>query len=99
MNGETVGTTSGGLRGGGIAEVLELEGGKSWVGRDEAGRRVVLKELDSDCLMRGQLHPMIKDRLERVRDLAHLGVAQLFGVVRDGERALLVWEYVEGKTL
>jgi tRNA A-37 threonylcarbamoyl transferase component Bud32 len=42
---------------------------------------------------------MIKDRLGRVRELAHLGVANLHGAERDGEKAFLVWEYVEGKTL
>jgi len=55
--------------------------------------------LEGDCLLKGQLHPMIKDRLGRVRELAHLGVANLHGAEREGERAFLVWEYVEGITL
>src|SRR5687768_2754204 len=74
-------------------------GASSSLAMAAGGRRVVLKTLDADCLLKGQLHPMIKDRLGRVRELAHLGVANLHGAERDGERAFLVWEYVEGKTL
>jgi hypothetical protein len=55
--------------------------------------------LDDDCLWNGQLHPNIKDRLGRVRELAHVGVANLYGVERDDGLTYLVWEYVEGKTL
>ncbi len=71
----------------------------SFLARESNGRRVVLKMLEGDCLLKGQLHPMIKDRLGRVREWAHLGVANLHGAERDGERAFLVWEFVEGKTL
>jgi serine/threonine protein kinase len=63
------------------------------------GRRVVLKMLEPDCLLKGHLHPMIYDRLNRVRELAHLGVANLHAAERDGERAFCVWEFVEGITL
>jgi hypothetical protein len=61
------------------------------------------------------LHPSIKERLARVRELALAGVANLHGVVRDapanpadanvvpgagGPRpAWLVWEHVPGRTL
>src|ERR1051325_7232742 len=64
-----------------------------------SGRRVVLKMLEADCLLKGQLHPMIYDRLARVRELAHLGVANLHGAERYGEAAFVVWEFVEGITL
>jgi len=74
-------------------------GGSSYLAAESGGRRVVLKMLDADCLLKGQLHPMIKDRLGRVRELAHLGVANLHGAERDGERAFLVWEYIEGQSL
>jgi serine/threonine protein kinase len=77
----------------------ELAAGWSYRARDAAGRVVVLKILDSDCLLRGQLHPMIRDRLGRVREAAHLGLANLYGVERDDGRAFAVWEYVEGATL
>ncbi len=63
------------------------------------GRRVVLKSLDEDCLWKGQLHPNVRDRLARVRELAHAGVANLYGVERDGGLTYLVWEYVTGRTL
>jgi len=71
----------------------------TFLASESNGRRVVLKMLEADCLLKGALHPMIKDRLGRVRELAHLGVANLQGAERDGEKAFLVWEFVEGITL
>jgi tRNA A-37 threonylcarbamoyl transferase component Bud32 len=59
---------------------------------------VVLKKVDEDCMLRGKLHPSIKERLSRVRELAHGGVANLYGVDRDGTDAYLIWEYVPGQT-
>ena len=65
------------------------------------GRGVVLKKLDDDCLLRGQLHPSIRERLGRVRELAHGGVANLYGVGREGDGetagAWVIWEYLEGQ--
>jgi serine/threonine protein kinase len=60
---------------------------------------MVLKALDEDCLWKGQLHPNIRDRLARVRELAHSGVANLYGVERDADLIYMAWEYVEGDTL
>jgi hypothetical protein len=77
----------------------ELSAGRTWLARGPGGRRVVLKVVESDCLMGEQLHPMIRDRLGRVRELAHVRVANLLGVERCGEQVYLVWEYVEGETL
>jgi serine/threonine protein kinase len=70
------------------------------------GRRIVLKALDPDCLLKEGtvLHPNIRDRLGRVRELALTGVANFLGVCRDpenaydGDAAWLMWEYVEGQT-
>src|SRR5262245_13863704 len=62
------------------------------------GRRVVLKQLEQDCLLRGQLHPSIKERLARVRELAHLSIANLYSVEKENEDAYLVWEFIEGET-
>jgi serine/threonine protein kinase len=76
----------------------ELSAGRTFLA-DGRGRRVVLKLLESDCLLGEQLHPMIHDRLSRVRELAHAGVANLLGVEADGEQAYLVWEHVEGAPL
>lgn len=61
------------------------------------GRGVVLKRMEDDCILKGQLHPAVRDRLGRVREIAHGGVANLFGVERDAGAAWLVWEYVEGE--
>src|SRR5687767_16037968 len=49
------------------------------------GRGVVLKPLEGDCVLKGKatLHPSIKERLSRVRELALAGVANLYGVERD----------------
>ena len=60
------------------------------------GRGVTLRRLEDDCILKGQLHPAVKERLERVREIAHGGVANLFGVERDGGAAWLVWEYLPG---
>jgi serine/threonine protein kinase len=84
---------------GGYAVVRTLAPDQSWLADAPGGRRVVLKVLDDDCLWKGQLHPNIKDRLGRVRELAHVGVANLYGVERDDGLTYLVWEYVEGRTL
>jgi hypothetical protein len=66
------------------------------------GRGVVLKKMEEDCLLRGQLHPSIRERLGRVRELAHGGVANLYGVGRQGEGdtagAWLIWEFVDGQS-
>jgi hypothetical protein len=89
------------------------ESGNTYLAIGPGGRGVVLKKLDDDCLLRGQLHPSIRERLARVRELAHGGVANLYGVGRDGGGgeengsadgrvdtgdAWLIWEYVEGQT-
>ncbi|HSU68588.1 MAG TPA: protein kinase, partial [Tepidisphaeraceae bacterium] len=71
---------------------------QTFLARGPGGRRVVLKKLDEDCMLRGNLHPSIRDRLSRVRELAHAGVANLHGVGRDGNVAYLIWEYVQGST-
>lgn len=70
--------------------------GSSFLAIGPGGRGVVLKQLDSECLLRGLLHPSIRERLSRVRELAHPGVANLHGVGREGGRAYLIWEYVPG---
>jgi serine/threonine protein kinase len=67
---------------------------------DSSGRQVVLKQLESDCLLRGRLHPSIRDRLLRVRELAMKEVATLHSVERiNGSDAWLVWDFVDGRTL
>jgi Protein kinase domain len=84
---------------GGYEVIRRFVPGQSWLAVAPGGRKVVLKILDEDCLWKGQLHPNIKDRLGRVRELAHAGVANLYGVERDENLTYMVWEYVEGRTL
>jgi len=76
----------------------ELSPGRSFLARGPAGF-VVIKLLDPECLVHGRLHPSIHDRLARVRELAHMGVANLHGVERDGPRVFAVWEFIPGRTL
>ena len=73
-----------------------LTPGSSFLAIGPGGRGVVLKQLDPECLLRGLLHPSIRERLSRVRELAHPGVANLHGVGREGGQAYLIWEYVPG---
>ena len=77
----------------------ELTPGSSYRAIDTTGRAVVLKLLDSECLWHGQLHPLIKDRMARVKELPNLKVAFLQGAGREDGRVFLVWEYVQGTTL
>jgi hypothetical protein len=76
-----------------------LTTGQTFLGIDPSGREVVLKVLANDCLMRGQLHVSIHERLSRVRELAHIGVANLYGVERAGDRVYVVWEFIRGQPL
>lgn len=70
---------------------------QSWVAMGPGGRQVVLKRLDPDCMLGDSLHPSVRDRLSRIRELAHCSVANLFGVERDSAGGLLMWEYVVGE--
>lgn len=73
-----------------------LSDNQSFLAVGPGGRNVVLKAIDPDCMLRGSLHPSVRDRLSRVRELAHSRVANLFGVEREDGIAYLMWEYVEG---
>jgi serine/threonine protein kinase len=73
--------------------------GPSFLGVGPAGRRVVLKPLDRDTLYKNGLHPSIRERLTRVRELALGSVANFYGVERDAGENWLIWQYVEGRTL
>ncbi len=81
----------------GYPVVEALSPGVSYLAIGPGGRGVVLKKLDPDCLHGALLHPDVRDRLSRVRELAHVGVANFFGVGKEGADAWLIWEYVEGK--
>ncbi len=76
----------------------ELAPQRTYLATTSGGRRVVLKMLEPDCLLDGQLHPSVRERLARVRELAEKGVANLHGVERDGAYTFLVWDYIPGTT-
>jgi hypothetical protein len=84
----------------GYAVVETLSPGVTYLAIGPGGRGVALKRLDPDCLHHELLHPDVRDRLCRVRELAHAGVANLIGVGKDkAADAWLIWEYVEGSPL
>jgi serine/threonine protein kinase len=62
-------------------------------------RRTVRKPVDEDCLLGGQLHPSVVERLERVRELPVISVANLLGVERDEDGVWMVWQFVPGTPL
>jgi hypothetical protein len=73
--------------------------GNSYLGIGPGGRGVVLRRLPPECVVENQLHPLIKERLTRVREIAHAGIANLHGVGREADgSAWMIWEYVEGQS-
>jgi hypothetical protein len=79
--------------------IRELAPGQTLLAVSRGGREVVLKRLASECLIeRGELHPSVRDRLTRVRELPEKAVANLHGVEREGEFTYAVWDYVHGVT-
>jgi tRNA A-37 threonylcarbamoyl transferase component Bud32 len=74
-----------------------LPGDTGFLAIGPAGRRLTLKPLDERCLLRGLLHPSIHERLSRVRELPHPGVANFHGVGCDHGAAYLIWEFVDGE--
>jgi len=77
----------------------ELKPATTWLARDATGRRLVLKRLPNDCLRGGKLHPAIRDRLERFRELPLVTFATLIGVERWGDEVVTVSEYIDGRPL
>ena len=75
-----------------------LTADRTFLCSDASANVVVLVKLEEDCLHRGQLHPSIRDRLARVRDLPHPRVATLRGVERWNGLACMVWVYLDGET-
>lgn len=65
---------------------------------DVSSNVLVFKRLEEDCLHRLQLHPAIKERLARVRDLPHSRLATLRGVERWNGIVCLVWSWLDGET-
>lgn len=81
----------------GYAVVETLAPSGCYLAIGPGGRGVTLKKLDPDCLLGRLLHPDVRDRLARIRELAHTGVANLFGVGKEADEAWLIWEYVQGQ--
>jgi hypothetical protein len=79
--------------------LTELRPGQTWLTVDEAGRRVVHKRLPDDCCQREQLHPSVKLRLQKFRELPLSSFVNVIGVERTDRGVVLVSEYVEGKPL
>lgn len=79
--------------------IRELAPGRTLLAVSRGGREVVLKRLAAECLVDdGELHPAVRDRLIRVRELPEQSVANLHGVEREGEFTYIVWDYIPGVT-
>lgn len=64
-----------------------------------AARSIVRKRVEDDCLLDGELHPSIVERLQRIRELPVRGAANLHGVETDQGNTWLVWGFVPGMNL
>lgn len=84
---------------GGYQMIRALPGGRGTLAVAESGRQVVVKPLDPACLVNGDLHPDVRGRLNRIRELAASGVASLISVERGDNAAHLVWEWIEGQSM
>jgi tRNA A-37 threonylcarbamoyl transferase component Bud32 len=74
-----------------------LTPGRSFLCADASGNIVVLVKLEDDCLHGPKLHPSIRDRLARVRELPHPRIATLRSVERWSGLACMVWIYLDGE--
>lgn len=83
----------------GYSILRPLGDGRTLLARDPSGRQVVLKPLPADCLLGGQLHPSVRLRLQRIRELADTAVANFHGLVQLPEGQFLVWEYIDGRSV
>lgn len=83
----------------GLCEILQSLSTNAWLARDASGRAVVLKRLPDDCLQRGQLHPNVKLRLQRLRELPLGAFVNILGVERCPHGVVMVTEYVNGTPL
>lgn len=66
---------------------------------DETGEVVVYKRLPEDCCQKGQLHPTIRTRLQKLREIPASSMVNLIGVFRNELGVVLVREYVPGRSL
>ncbi|HZZ41897.1 MAG TPA: protein kinase [Tepidisphaeraceae bacterium] len=81
-------------------EILkELSPGHTFLAVDPADRVVVLKRLDDDCLADGGVHPSIRERLQRIQEIPHIGVANLHGAELLDGHVYLVWQFIKGTPL
>jgi hypothetical protein len=78
--------------------VETLTADRTFLCTDVSSNIVVLKRLNDDCLHRRQLHPSIRERLAKVRELPHPRLATLRGVERWQGNACLVWTWLDGET-
>lgn len=78
---------------------IELNPGISWKSASERGQTVVYKKLPDDCCQKGQLHPHIRTRLQKLREVPAGAMVNLLGVWRNELGLVLVSEYVPGRSL
>ncbi|GIW75007.1 MAG: hypothetical protein KatS3mg104_0070 [Phycisphaerae bacterium] len=78
---------------------MQLTPGVTWKSVDETGQMVVYKRLSEDCCQKGQLHPSIRTRLQKLREVPANSMVNLIGVLRNDLGVVLVREYVPGTSL
>lgn len=83
----------------GPCEILDALSANAWLACDASGRAVVLKRLPDDCLQRGALHPNVKLRLQRLRELPLGAFVNILGVERCEHGVVMVTEFVNGQPL
>jgi hypothetical protein len=77
----------------------ELTPGRAWLVTGPRGRPCVAKRLPDGCLHRGKLHPHVRQRLLRLRELPLTCCGDLIGVDRDAGADYLLRTFVPGRTL
>jgi hypothetical protein len=65
---------------------------------DDLSNLLVFKRLEPDCIHRDQLHPSIRHRLTKVRELAHPRIATLRTAHHYAGFPCLLWTYLDGQT-
>ena len=81
--------------------IQTLASDRSFLCCDSSGNVVVLQKLEADCLPGNRLHPGIRDRLSRIRELPLAEVAPFRGVERWNHAqttyTCMVWLYLDGQ--
>lgn len=79
-------------------EIVRPLGDSSWLAQDD-GRQVVIKSLDGSCLKGDKLRDGVRERLQRIRQLPQVSMANLLDVQLSATGTWSIWEHVPGQPL